>query len=283
MSHPALAPLPFDVVLQSRGLGVIPALQELLPPWGVGAFAAATHLGDTAVLVALAALIYLAYDREAGAFVAGVLFCGFAVTLAAKAWFGLPRPPVELQYVSAYGLGFPSGHAVGSTVGWGAMALALDTVSSARRRAMVAGTVVAAVSISRVAIGVHYLVDVVAGVAVGLAVLWVAVRWLRNEPLGLFGLAGGLATLAVAISGAAVDSVALLGACIGAVTAWQVIEPSARPYGRHGVLASGIGSGLVVAGVAFVDPMLAAAFGGAALAAAGVIVAPVALERRLGR
>lgn len=279
MNQPVLAALPFDVVLQSRGVGVIPAIQELLQPWGIGAFAAVTHLGDTAVLLALAALVYLAHDRRAGAFVAGVLFCGFAVTIAAKAWFGLPRPPAELQYVSAYGLGFPSGHAVGSTVGWGALALALDTVSSVRRRAMVAGAVAAAVSVSRVAIGVHYLVDIVAGVAVGLAVLWVAVRWLRNEPLGLFGFAGGLAILAVAVSGAAIDSVALLGACIGAVAAWQVIVPDDRPYGRQGVLASGIGGGLVVAGMGFVDPTLAAAVGGAALATAGVIVAPAALER----
>lgn len=282
MSQPALAVLPFDVVLQSRGVGVIPAIQEWLPPWGIEAFAAVTHLGDTAVLLALAALVYLARDRRTGAFVVGALFCGFAVTIAAKAWFGLPRPPDQLQYVSAYGLGFPSGHAVGSTVGWGAMALAFDTVSSARRRAMVAGTVVAVVSLSRVAIGVHYLVDVVAGLATGLAVLWVAARWLRDEPLGLFALAGGLATLAVAISGGAIDSVALLGACIGAVTAWQVIEPDDRPYGRHGVLASGIGGGLVVAGVGFVDLMVAAAFGGAAVVAAGVIVAPTALERWLG-
>lgn len=270
------------VVLQSRGVGVVRLLEGLLPPWGREAFAAVTHLGDTGVLLAIAALVYLAYDRRAGAFVLGALFCGFAVVIAAKAWFALPRPPLELQHVPTDGLGFPSGHALGSTVGWGALALALESVWTRRRRVMVAGAVVAAVSISRVAIGVHYLVDVVAGVALGVAVLWVADRWLRDEPLELFGVAGGLAALAVAVSGAAIESVALLGAGVGAVTAWQAVEPAARPYGRPGVLASGGGGVLVLAGVGLVDGTLAAAFGGAALLAGVVLAAPWAYGRWLG-
>lgn len=283
MSRLALGALPFDVVLQSRGVGVVHALQEWLPAWGLDAFAALTHLGDTAVLLALAALVYLAYDRRAGVFVVGALFCGFAAVIAAKAWFGLARPPDELQHVAAYGLGFPSGHAVGATVGWGALALALESVLTRRRRALIAGSVIGVVALSRVAIGVHYLVDVVAGVALGVAVLWVTAWWLRDEPLGLFGFAGGLAALAVAVSGAAIESVALLGAGVGAATAWQAVEPAARPYGQSGVLAAGGGGVLVVAIVGLVDQRLAAAFGGAALLAAGVLAAPWANERWLDR
>lgn len=269
------------IVLQSRGIGVLEALQDALPPLGVEAFAVVTHLGDAAVLLALAALVYLAYDRRGGAFVLGALFAGFAVTIAAKGWFGLPRPPGQLQYAAETGLGFPSGHAVGVTVGWGAAALVLDRFGTLRRRAAVAGFVVAAVAISRVAIGVHYLVDVVVGVVVGLAVLAVATRWTRDEPLGLFGLAGGLTAAAVAISGGAVESVALLGACAGAITAWQLVEPSDRPYGRPGVMATGGGGALLVIGVAVVEPVTAFAFGAGGLLTAGVLVAPVARTRWL--
>ncbi|MDZ7700941.1 MAG: hypothetical protein U5J98_02105 [Halobacteriales archaeon] len=86
----------------------------------------------------------------------------------------------------------------------------------------------------------------------------------------------------MAAAGASVESVALLGATVGgALVAWQLVEPAARPYGRQGVLAAG-GTGAVVAvGAAAVDPIAAAVFAGAALASAGVLLAPVARTRRL--
>lgn len=281
MSHAGAVAPGLGLVLGTRGVGVLRALRNGLPPWAVEAFAAVTHLGDTAVLLALAAAVYLAYDRRAGAFVLGALFCGFAVTIALKAWFALPRPPTGLRAVAAAGFGFPSGHALGSTVGWGALAVALERVWSARRRAAVAGLVVVAVSLSRVAIGVHYLVDVVAGVAVGLAVLGVAARWLRDAPLALFGLAAGLAAIAVAVSGASWDAVVLLGAGAGAVTSWQLVEPADRPWGARGVLGAAGGGAVLAGAVAVVDPVGALWFVAAALATAGVLVAPLAAERWL--
>lgn len=271
------------IVLQSRGIGALEALQEGLPTWGIEAFTAVTHLGDTAVLLAVAALVYLLYDRRSGAFVLGVLIAGFAITVGAKAWFAWPRPPVELRYVAESGLGFPSGHAVGATVAWGAVALVLDGVWTRKHRAVAAAVVVAAVSLSRVVIGVHYLVDVVAGVAVGLVVLLVAARWGRDEPVALFGAAAGLAALAVVVSGAVVESVALLGAATGAITTWQVVEPRDRPFGQQGILAAGGGVVVLAAAVALVAPRMALAFAGSAIGMAAVLVAPVPLARLLAR
>lgn len=267
------------VVLQSRGIGGLVGIPVDLPAWALAAFAVVTHLGDTAVLLALAALVYLAHDRRAGRFVVGALFAGFAVVIAAKAWFALPRPPVELRYVAAAGFGFPSGHAVGATVGWGAMAVALERVWTVRRRAVLAGAVVAAVALSRVALGVHYPGDVLAGVGLGLVVLGAAVRWGHAEPLVLFGLAGVLAALAVAVSGAALDAVALLGAVGGALVARSAVEPPAWSTDRRAGLA-GAGVGLLVAaGVAIVDPTRALALAGAGLLTAGVLLAPEARQR----
>lgn len=282
MSATAAPALAFDVVLQSRGVGVLQALRTTLPPWVVEVFAALTHLGDSAVLIALASLAYLAYDRRDGAFVLGVLLVGFAVTVVLKAWFGLPRPPVELQYVTETGLGFPSGHALGSTVAWGGLAVALERVSTARRRALAAGTVVTLVSVSRVVIGVHYLVDVVAGVAVGLVVLAVAARWLRQAPLGLFVLAGAVSVLAVATAGVTFESIALVGGAVGALLGWQVVEPAARPFGRSGVLVAG-GAGVVgIGGAVAFDPASALTFTAAAVLATGLLLAPLGPGRWLG-
>lgn len=268
-----------DGGFQGRGVGVVQALQDELPRWGLEAFAAVTHLGDTEVLIALAILVYLAYDRRDGAFVLGVLLVGFTVTVVAKTWFGLPRPPADLQYVTESGLGFPSGHALGSTVAWGSLAVVLEKVSTVGRRALGAGTIVAAVSISRVVIGVHYLVDVVVGVAAGVVVLAVAIRWLRDEPLGLFGIAAALAVVALVVSDTAVESLALLGGSVGALTGWQVVEPGARPYGRLGVVATGGGGLVVVGALAALGTLAALTFAGAAVLTAGVFLAPTARER----
>lgn len=268
-------------MLQTRGIGVLEAFREGLPTWGAEAFAAATHLGDTATLVVLAALVYLAYDRRAGSFVVGTLLVGFGVVVALKGWFILARPPADLQFVAAYGYGFPSGHAVGATVGWGATALALDGVWTRRRRLAAAGAVAGVVALSRVAIGVHYLVDVVVGVALGLLVLAAAVRWGREAPLRLLVGAVLVALVAVAVTGADGDAAALLGATVGGATAWQVVEPADRPWGRPGVVASAGGGVLALGGLALAGPPAVVAFGAGALLSAGIFLAPVAAEQWL--
>lgn len=292
MTEP-LHPTSPAAVLQSRGVGVTEALRELLPAWGVEAFGVVTQLGDVWLLLTLAVLAYWGYGHRPGGFVLGALFVAFGVTIGAKAWFALPRPPAALPYVAtgvggsfdAAGTsryGFPSGHAVTATVGWGALAVALDRLWSARRRAAVAAVVVLTVGLSRLALGVHYLVDVAAGVALGLVVLAVVASVGRETLLGLFALGGGLALAAVGITGGGFWAVALLGATAGAGTAWQVVEPATGPRGRTGV-ATAAGVGVVLLGVvAVVAPGHAAAFVAGALSTAAVLLAPAAAERGLG-
>lgn len=262
------------VAADSRGAGLIQLLQDALPRWVMEAFAAATYLGDSAVLLALAALVYYGYERAEGAFVLGTLFAGFALVIATKAWFGLPRPPRTLQFVAETGYGFPSGHAVGVTVGWGALAIALEDLWTGRRRLSVAAIVIGTVALSRVVIGVHYLVDVVVGIGVGLVVLGASARWLRRSPVAVFGAAGGLAAISVALDGGSIQSVALFGACVGALIAWQLIEPPDRPFGRGGVLATA-GAGVVIGTVtAYLAPVTALTFGAGATVTAGLLLLP---------
>ncbi|MFB6359718.1 MAG: phosphatase PAP2 family protein [Halobacteriales archaeon] len=264
------------VAADSRGAGLVQLLQNALPRWVIEAFAAATYLGDSVVLLALAALVYYGYDRAEGAFVLGTLFAGFALVITTKAWFELPRPPRTLQFVAETGYGFPSGHAVGVTVGWGALGIALEELSTGRRRVSVAAIVIGTVALSRVVIGVHYFVDVVVGIGVGLVVLGVSARWLRRSPLAVFGAAGGLAAVAVAVAGGSTRSVALFGACVGALLTWQLIEPADRPFGREGVLATAGGGVLIGALTAFQAPVTAFMFGAGGALTAGVLVLPVA-------
>lgn len=250
-----------------------------LPGWVVDGFAVLTHLGDVWLLVALAALTYLACGRRTGGFVAGTLLVGLAVTYLLKAWFAFPRPPAELRHVAVTGYGFPSGHAAGATVAWGALAVALDRVGTARQRAAVAGGAVVAVALSRVVLGVHYVGDVVAGIAIGLVVLGGAARWARDAPLPLFALAAAIALGGVAIPEGGWELAALAGAGIGALAAWQVVVPADRWRGRTGVVAAVGVAAVAAVALAVTAPVAALAFGAAGLATAAGLAGPAVSDR----
>lgn len=166
--------------LASRGVGEV-AVAESLPDAVVAVFALLTHLGNPYLLLVCVAVAYLFADRvgisrEGAAFVLGIGLCAIGLVIGLKHLFELPRPPISPRG----DLGFPSGHALGSTAFWGGVAVLADR-GRLRRRLAAAGMVIAVVSASRVLIGVHYIVDVVAGVGVGVALLAIA-----------FGLGPGL-------------------------------------------------------------------------------------------
>lgn len=168
----------------SRGVGGIEALRSLLPPRAVDVFALLTTLGDTAFLLVIFLALYWFYDRDQGAIALAVFLGGVLLVTGLKTAFGLPRPPESLRVVAEDGYGFPSGHAFGATVGFGLLALVFRTPRRSLRVALATGAVIL-VSVSRVVIGVHYAVDVAAGVGVGLAYLSVAwhLAWPRRERL----------------------------------------------------------------------------------------------------
>ncbi len=88
---------------------------------------------------------------------------------------GRPRPSLVDPVATAHGKSFPSGHAMSSTVAYGALLLVfLPAIGRRYRPAVLAGTVVlvAAIGFSRLALGVHYISDVVGGYVLGLA--WLA-------------------------------------------------------------------------------------------------------------
>lgn len=92
-----------------------------------------------------------------------------------KVVVGRARPALDDPVAHAGGLSFPSGHALGSVVGCGVLLLVLTPLLSAawRRVAWTAAVlIVLLVGFDRIALGVHYLSDVVAGWVIG--VCWVA-------------------------------------------------------------------------------------------------------------
>ena len=101
----------------------------------------------------------------------GVVPAGMLLNAGLKTVFHRPRPVVGEPLVHLLTLSFPSGHAAGSTVFYGALcALVFARWRSRAVRATavaLAVIMVLLVCFSRVYLGAHYLSDVTAGVAVG--------------------------------------------------------------------------------------------------------------------
>jgi len=144
-----------------------------------------TWLGNHDTLVAgvvLVALLSLVARRPWRAVrVVAASGGGGLVSRGLKEVFARERPGVDL--VEAAGWSFPSGHAVGAMIFYGLLA-SLVWCSTERRGvravAVIAGAlVVGAVGASRVALGVHYPSDVVAGWAAGAA--WLALSQLAVD------------------------------------------------------------------------------------------------------
>jgi len=89
---------------------------------------------------------------------------------------GRPRPSLVDPVATAHGKSFPSGHAMSATVVYGALLMVfLPVIGRRYRPAVLVGAIllVAAIGFTRLALGVHFISDVLGGVVLGLA--WLAV------------------------------------------------------------------------------------------------------------
>jgi membrane-associated phospholipid phosphatase len=115
--------------------------------------------------------------------------CGMLLGEGLKLLVQRPRPFLIGPFVDWSGYSFPSGHTIGATLLWGTLvAFALPRLADRTRWwrlsviYIVAG-VVLGVAFSRVALGAHYLTDVLAGLLLGLIWLIVCSRHLKRMPI----------------------------------------------------------------------------------------------------
>ncbi len=126
------------------------------------------------VLLPVAILFAVRRQRRlAGFVVLAALAVGLLSTLF-KELVGRVRPTADDPLIAASGLSYPSGHAAGAATLAGVLLVVLWPVVSRRWRPWLAGALVLGVlcvAWTRIALGVHYLSDVVGGMALGAAVV----------------------------------------------------------------------------------------------------------------
>jgi membrane-associated phospholipid phosphatase len=268
-----------------RSDGRVEAIQSALPEPALALLAVLTTLGDLPVLVGVSCLAYLVLDRRRGAYTFATVLGGFALLFGLKATLAFSRPDPALHLIETASTGFPSGHALGTTVVYGALAAAIGRNEPRRRTVAVAlaGCVVLVTSLSRVALGVHYPIDVIAGVLLGVGYLLVVARVTRGKPSSALRLAAALAVVGL-LAGALVgrspyaeyvfgialdrDATTALGATVGALVSRRTIDrrsPDVRIVAVALVLVLSLSTAGLVAGSPIVLRGVVAAIGTAGI------------------
>lgn len=223
----------------TRATGTVELVQGLLPDWSAVGFALLTQLGDPWFLVLMLGLLSwrLPAQRRDFVLVGGLYLVAVGLYRSIKQLTALPRPdrplldpaavpellrPLYEATAFAGGYGFPSGHATGSAAVYLGLAAVL-TVGSRRQRFGVAAALVAAIGFSRIVLGLHYLVDVLAGFALGGAVVafGLVVRERRSDPGPVLAAAVASTAINLAIGGVTSKSLLAVAAALGLAAGWR--------------------------------------------------------------
>lgn len=154
-------------------------IQQFSSPLLDSIFKAITTLGNEEYYILSIPLLYWLYDKKF-ALRFGIFFLFNAyLNSFIKHIFKYPRPPLELHKIEQGGYTFPSGHAQGNTGFWGYLAVQIK-----RRWVYIAAAIIfSLVAFSRVYLGVHFPLDIIVGILIGLA--WIILYELISRKVKL--------------------------------------------------------------------------------------------------
>ena len=154
-------------------------LHAMATPVGIRIATALSLIGGPSAmaLLGLAGALYLAFVRRDRTLLLGWLFAiggGGLLDWILKTSFHRPRPLFADPIAHGYGFSFPSGHSMGSLIGFGMLAFIVTRgrhgISFRVAAATIALLLALAVGASRLYLGVHFPSDVLGGFAAG--VMW---------------------------------------------------------------------------------------------------------------
>ena len=170
-------------------LNIIRAIQSIANPFLDGLFQFITMFGEEAILIPLIAVIYWAFNKKMGEYIAYASLTSVLVNGAIKDIFKAKRPIGEpgirsLRIETATGYSFPSGHTQGTASFWGAIAIYL------KKNYMygISALIIVLVAISRLYLGVHYPKDVLFGAIFGILTSSIAYKLFNkvNNKISLY-------------------------------------------------------------------------------------------------
>ena len=145
-------------------------LEKLRTPFGDAVFSGVTHLGEETLAIAVALFLYWCVSKKWGCYTLLVTFFSLYFNQAAKILCRVSRPwvahpdftIVESARAQATGYSFPSGHTANVAATLGSWA----RFTKKKWLRVVFLVIIAAVSFSRLYLGVHYPTDVLFSLAV---------------------------------------------------------------------------------------------------------------------
>lgn len=158
----------FDVALDNR-------LHDNATPTGIRLARLFSYIGSPITMTVLMIVVAVALWRRHEHLLLITWLSGFVggsiIDQGMKFLFHRERPSFASPIIVAHGFSFPSGHAMGSMIGFGLLAyLVLRVVRGDLLRVVIitaTTALVLAIGISRLYLGVHFFSDVVAGYAAG--------------------------------------------------------------------------------------------------------------------
>ena len=151
-------------------------LEGVRTPWLTKLMLLITELGGETAFLVLALTVFWCLDKRRGYYLMTVGFVGTVCNQFLKLWFRVPRPwvldpdftPVEEAIPEATGFSFPSGHSQSSVGTFGSLAV------TARSRVFrwICIALLVLVPFSRMYLGVHTPKDVLVGVTISLALVF---------------------------------------------------------------------------------------------------------------
>ena len=139
---------------------------------------AITMLGEQYLFIAVLAFVYWNVSKRKGFILASALVFSQIVNNLIKIIVRAPRPFEKLDYISgkrvetATGYSFPSGHTQGAASFYSAGALIINKTGAY----IAAAIVIILVAVSRLYLGVHWPVDVAAGLVFGVLLAFIIMR-----------------------------------------------------------------------------------------------------------